>query len=154
MIKIRLARGGRIHKPVYTIVAADARSPRDGKFLEKLGQYNPNSENVLVDVKVDKIQTWLSKGAVLSDTVNSLLKKNNIQTLVYIPPFHPSLYQHILDTKKEQFDYLTTLFNESFNFYDFNMTIEELDPIFSDSHHLKVPKGGDLIDIMLLEVGK
>ena len=79
MIKIRLARGGRIHKPVYTIVAADARSPRDGKFLEKLGQYNPNSENVLVDVKVDKIQTWLSKGAVLSDTVNSLLKKNNIQ---------------------------------------------------------------------------
>ncbi|MCB9062888.1 MAG: 30S ribosomal protein S16 [Halobacteriovoraceae bacterium] len=79
MIKIRLARGGRIHKPIYTIVAADARSPRDGKFLERLGQYNPNSENALVDIKVDKIKAWVEKGAVLSSTVNSLFKKNDIQ---------------------------------------------------------------------------
>jgi small subunit ribosomal protein S16 len=79
MIKIRLARGGRVHKPVYTIVAADARSPRDGRFLEKLGQYNPNAkDNVLIDVKVDQIKAWLSKGAVLTDSVRTLLKKQNI----------------------------------------------------------------------------
>ena len=68
MIKIRLARGGRIHKPVYTIVAADARCPRDGRFLEKLGQYNPsNEEQPLTDVKVDEMKTWIGKGAILTD---------------------------------------------------------------------------------------
>ena len=78
MIKIRLARGGRVHKPVYTIVAADARSPRDGRFLDKLGQYNPNAkDNFLVDVKVDQIKAWLNKGAVLTDSVRTLLKKQN-----------------------------------------------------------------------------
>lgn len=81
MISIRLARGGRTHKPVYTIVAADARSPRDGKFLEKLGQYDPSlkdGENLLA-VKSEQISAWLSKGAVLSDTVRTLLKKNKIE---------------------------------------------------------------------------
>lgn len=81
MIKIRLSRGGRIHKPIYTIVAADARSPRDGRFLEKLGQYNPNAkgEAVLTDVKVDQMKAWLSKGAVLTDSVRTLLKKQNVK---------------------------------------------------------------------------
>jgi small subunit ribosomal protein S16 len=79
MIKIRLARGGRIHKPIYTIVASDARMPRDGRFLEKLGQYNPNAEQVLIDVEPEKIKAWVDKGAVLSDTVKSLLKKNKIE---------------------------------------------------------------------------
>ena len=47
MVKIRMQRGGRTHKPIYTIVAANSREPRDGKFLEKLGQYDPNAETVL-----------------------------------------------------------------------------------------------------------
>lgn len=80
MIKIRLARGGRIHKPIYTIVAADARCPRDGRFLEKLGQYNPSAkeDKVLVDVKVDQLKYWISKGAMLTDSVRTLLKKQKI----------------------------------------------------------------------------
>ena len=79
MIKIRLARGGRIHRPIYTIVASDARSPRDGKFLEKLGQYDPNRPEVLTDVKTEAITAWINKGAVMSDTVRTLLKKNNLK---------------------------------------------------------------------------
>lgn len=79
MVKIRLSRGGRTHKPVYTIVAANSRDARDGKFLEKLGQYNPNSEEVLKDVKVENIQAWVAKGAQISDTVKSLFRKNNVK---------------------------------------------------------------------------
>lgn len=79
MIKIRLARGGRIHKPIYTIVASDSRSPRDGRFLEKLGQYDPANGTVLKNLKKDAISSWLDKGAVLSDTVRSLLKKNSVE---------------------------------------------------------------------------
>ncbi len=80
MIKIRLSRGGRVHKPIYTIVAADARSPRDGRFLEKLGQYNPNAKDdkILENVKVDEIKAWLAKGAVLTDSVRSLLRRAKI----------------------------------------------------------------------------
>jgi small subunit ribosomal protein S16 len=79
MVKIRLQRGGRTHRPVYTIVAANSRAARNGKFLEKLGQYNPNAENVLNNVNVEGIKTWIGKGAQLSDTVSSLLKKNGIK---------------------------------------------------------------------------
>lgn len=79
MVKIRLARGGRTHRPVYTIVAIDARSARDGQFLEKLGQYDPKSAETLKSVNVEGIQAWIKKGAQLSDTVRSLLKNNNIK---------------------------------------------------------------------------
>ncbi len=82
MISIRLSRGGRLKKPVYTIVAADCRSPRDGNFLEKLGQYNPNASQVLKEVNKEAIEAWMKKGAQLSDTVKSLLKKNNIKISV------------------------------------------------------------------------
>lgn len=78
MVKIRLARGGRTHKPVYTIVAANSRNARDGRYLEKLGQYDPNASEVLKDVNVESIKTWIGKGAQLSDTINSLFKKNGI----------------------------------------------------------------------------
>jgi small subunit ribosomal protein S16 len=78
MIKIRMARGGRVHKPVYTLVAAESKKARDGKFLEKLGQYDPNAKNVLNSIKVDRIQYWVDKGAVLSDTVRTLLKKEKV----------------------------------------------------------------------------
>jgi small subunit ribosomal protein S16 len=79
MVKIRMARGGRKNRPVYTIVAANSRSPRDSQFLEKLGQYDPKAEKVLVALNVEGIKAWLSKGAQLSDTVRTLLKNNNIK---------------------------------------------------------------------------
>ena len=81
MVVIRMARGGRVHKPIYTIVAANSRHPRDGRFLEKLGQYDPNGkeDKVLNNLKTDRIAAWVDKGAVLSDTVKSLLKKSKIE---------------------------------------------------------------------------
>ncbi|MBL6991028.1 MAG: 30S ribosomal protein S16 [Bacteriovoracaceae bacterium] len=79
MVKIRLARGGRVHKPIYTIVATDSRNARDGRFLEKLGKYDPAQQEVLSSVNTDRIAVLVSKGAVLSATVSSLLKKNNIE---------------------------------------------------------------------------
>ena len=79
MVKIRLARGGRVHRPVYTIVAADVRKARDGRFLEKLGQYDPNSAKELSGLKTEEIKIWLSKGALMTDTVKSLFKKHKVQ---------------------------------------------------------------------------
>lgn len=79
MIKIRLARRGRVHKPIYSIVAIDSRSARDSRCLEQLGQYNPSAPEVLRDVQTDKIAAWVDQGAVLSDTVKSLFKKNNVK---------------------------------------------------------------------------
>ncbi len=79
MVKIRMARVGRKNLPIYTIVATDSRSPRDGQFIEKLGQYNPKAPETLKSINVDGIKAWLSKGAQLSDTVRTLLKKNNIK---------------------------------------------------------------------------
>ena len=79
MVKIRLARGGRTHRPVYTIVAANSRSARNGRYLEKLGQYDPHATEVLKDVKAEAVAAWLKKGAQMSDTVKSLFKKNGIK---------------------------------------------------------------------------
>lgn len=80
MIKIRLARGGRTHKPVYTIVAIESRRARDGRFLEKLGQYNPLEKDgkQLLNVNTAQVNAWLAKGAELSDTVRTLLKKHKV----------------------------------------------------------------------------
>lgn len=79
MVKIRMARGGRKNRPVYTIVATNSHAARDGQFLEKLGQYDPKAAEALKLVNVEGIKSWISKGAQLSDTVRSLLKNNNIQ---------------------------------------------------------------------------
>jgi len=80
MVVIRLQRGGRTHSPVYTIVAADKRNARNGRFLERLGQYDPNPHDgvPLKNIKTDQIKAWVSKGAVLSDTVKSLLKSSKV----------------------------------------------------------------------------
>jgi len=80
MIKIRMARGGRKKNPVYTIVAIDARSPRDGRFLEKLGQYDPKAADgsELKNLKPESITKWISNGAQMTDTVRALLKRNKI----------------------------------------------------------------------------
>lgn len=80
MIKIRLSRVGRTKKPLYTIVACDSRAARDGKFIEKLGQYDPaNTKEPIKFLKKAELNTWIKKGAQVSDTVNSLFKKHKIQ---------------------------------------------------------------------------
>ncbi len=73
-VKIRLRRMGSKKRPFYRVVVADSRSPRDGRFIEELGYYNPISEPAEVKIDVQKAQEWLSKGAQPSDTVKSLLK--------------------------------------------------------------------------------
>lgn len=79
MVKIRLARGGRTHKAVFTIVATNSRNARDGRFLQKLGKYDPHSTTVLSDVNLDGIKEWVAKGAQVSETVSTLLKKQGIK---------------------------------------------------------------------------
>lgn len=74
-VKIRLARHGAKKRPFYRIVAADIESPRDGRFLENLGTYDPLKDPVEVVVHADRVQYWLDQGAIPSDTVRSLLKK-------------------------------------------------------------------------------
>lgn len=74
-VKIRLARHGAKKKPFYRIVVADSESPRDGKYLENVGTYNPLLDPVQVTLKSERIQYWMDQGAKPSDTVRSLLKK-------------------------------------------------------------------------------
>ncbi len=73
-VKIRLARGGAKKKPIYRVVVADERFPRDGRFIENLGQYNPRAEEFLLNFKEDKALEWLNKGAQPTDTVRRLLR--------------------------------------------------------------------------------
>jgi len=77
-VKIRLARHGAKKRPFYRIVAADGQCPRDGKFLENLGTYNPLNNPAAVSMKLDRVQYWISQGATPTDTVKSLLKKQGI----------------------------------------------------------------------------
>lgn len=73
MVKIRLKRMGSKFRPVYKIVAADARAPRDGKIIEALGHYNPKTKELVLNNEL--VTKWLSLGAKPTDTVTSLLKK-------------------------------------------------------------------------------
>lgn len=78
MIVIRLSRGGRKKKPFYHIVVADSRSPRDGKFLEKLGHYNPIADqkaDQVICIDVERVNHWISKGAQIKDRVKQLIRK-------------------------------------------------------------------------------
>jgi len=79
-LKIRLARGGAKKKPFYSIVVADSRSPRDGRFIEKVGTYNPvlTDEEKRVVLKLDRIQDWMSKGAQPTDRVARFLDKAGV----------------------------------------------------------------------------
>ncbi|MDA0322360.1 MAG: 30S ribosomal protein S16 [Verrucomicrobia bacterium] len=74
-VKIRLRRTGACNEPHYRIVATDGRSPRDGRFLEVLGWYDPNVEGTNYKLKLDRLSHWVSNGAQVSDTVRSLEKK-------------------------------------------------------------------------------
>jgi len=72
-VKIRLQRHGKKGKPFYWIVAADARAKRDGKYLEKIGTYNPNVNPAIIDLNVDKAVQWLQNGAQPTDTAKNIL---------------------------------------------------------------------------------
>ena len=74
-VKIRLQRHGKKGKPFYWVVAADSRSKRDGRYLEKIGTYNPNTNPATVDIKVDRAVDWLQNGAQPTDTARNLLSE-------------------------------------------------------------------------------
>ena len=74
-VKIRLARHGAKKKPFYRIVVADSESPRDGKFLENVGTYDPAYDPAKINIKTDRVRYWMDQGALPTDTVRSLLTK-------------------------------------------------------------------------------
>ena len=77
-VKIRLQRHGKKGKPYYWIVAADARSKRDGKYLEKLGAYNPNTNPATIELNIDGAVTWLENGAQPTDTARAILSYRGV----------------------------------------------------------------------------
>lgn len=77
-VKLRLRRIGKKKQPIYKVVAADSRSPRDGKFLEAIGLYNPLTDPLTLDIKEDRAMYWLNVGAQPTDTVKSLLSQKGI----------------------------------------------------------------------------
>jgi small subunit ribosomal protein S16 len=77
-VKMRLTRVGSKKNPIYRVVVADSRSPRDGRFIEIVGRYNPQHEPSLIELDEDKVRDWLGKGAQPSDAVQKLLKARNI----------------------------------------------------------------------------
>jgi small subunit ribosomal protein S16 len=76
--RIRLARVGSKKNPIYRVVVADARSPRDGRFIEIVGRYNPHTSPSTIQLDEEKIRDWISKGAQPSDTVKRLLKSQGM----------------------------------------------------------------------------
>ncbi len=77
-VKIRLRRLGAKKAPYYRIVVADSRAPRDGRFIEEIGTYNPMTNPATVTVDAEKVKTWIANGAQPTDSVRSLLKKNGV----------------------------------------------------------------------------
>ena len=78
MVKIRLRRMGAKKAPFYRIVVADSRYPRDGRFIEEIGYYNPMEEPSVVKVDPEKAKAWMEKGAQPTDTVQALFKKHGV----------------------------------------------------------------------------
>ena len=78
MVRIRLRRVGRKKQPIYRIVVADSQSPRDGRFIEIIGNYSPRQGDTAIDLKTDRANYWLDNGAQPSDTVRSLLRRAGV----------------------------------------------------------------------------
>lgn len=78
MVKLRLKRMGKKKAPLYKIVAADSRSPRDGRFIESVGNYNPHAEPAQVVLKEERVIHWLTKGAKPTETVRNLLRREGL----------------------------------------------------------------------------
>jgi small subunit ribosomal protein S16 len=79
-VKIRLARHGAKKRPFYRIVVADSECRRDGRYLEKVGTYNPLPEQAEVTIKDERVKYWMDQGAIPTDTVKSILKKQGFFT--------------------------------------------------------------------------
>jgi small subunit ribosomal protein S16 len=77
-VRIRLRRIGAKKRPIYRVVVADSRSPRDGRFIETLGTYNPLTNPAEVNLKSDRVRLWLSRGALPSDTVRHILARQGL----------------------------------------------------------------------------
>jgi len=77
-VRIRLTRMGTKKRPFYRIVAADSEAPRDGKFLEILGSYDPMKDPAVIKVHEDKLEHWLGKGALVSESARALLRKEGL----------------------------------------------------------------------------
>lgn len=73
-VKIRLARHGAKKKPIYRVVVANATSPRDGRYIEQVGRYNPNTEPSEISLDMEKVEAWMLKGAQPTDTVKRLIE--------------------------------------------------------------------------------
>jgi small subunit ribosomal protein S16 len=84
-VSIRLRREGAKNRPYYKVVVADSRSPRDGKFIELIGTYDPKKPDHNSTLKLDRIDHWISQGAQPSDTVRSLIKKNRERSTSAVP---------------------------------------------------------------------
>jgi small subunit ribosomal protein S16 len=84
VVKLRLRRMGRKKRPIYAVVAADSRSPRDGRYIEDLGRYEPLQEPAMVDLKADRIIYWLLEGAQPSDTVRSILSREGVMLATHM----------------------------------------------------------------------
>jgi len=78
-VKLRLTRVGSKKNPIYRVVAADSRSPRDGKFIEILGRYNPQTDPSTIDLDADKVRDWLAKGAQPTESVSRILKAAGVE---------------------------------------------------------------------------
>ncbi|MDD2562730.1 MAG: 30S ribosomal protein S16 [Salinivirgaceae bacterium] len=76
--KIRLARHGRINRPFYHIVVADSRAPRDGRYVERIGSYNPNTHPATITLNFEKALSWLENGAQPTETVNAILRREGV----------------------------------------------------------------------------
>ena len=83
MVKIRLNRMGAKRQPFYRIVVADSRSPRDGRFIEIIGNYDPTKNPAIVNVDEEKVMAWIKNGAQPTDTVRSLLSKKGIMKKIH-----------------------------------------------------------------------
>ncbi len=81
-VSIRLRREGALNRPYYKVVVADSRDPRDGKFIEIIGTYDPKKPGHNSTLKLDRVEHWLARGAQPSDTVRSLIKKNRKRSAI------------------------------------------------------------------------
>jgi small subunit ribosomal protein S16 len=79
-VKLRLTRVGSKKNPIYRVVAADSRAPRDGKFIEIVGRYNPQTDPSTVELDTDKVKEWLAKGAQPTEPVRKLLKIAGVES--------------------------------------------------------------------------
>jgi small subunit ribosomal protein S16 len=102
-VKIRLARRGRKKKAIYDIVVADARAPRDGRFIEKLGVYNPGTNPASIVLESDKAVDWLLKGAQPTDTARSILQHEGVMLRKHLQVgvLKGAITQEVADTRFE-----------------------------------------------------